>query len=133
MMSLRVDGYRFLERKETNGIIDGWQEMDSVSSRKKVVKSLTTCNTDTKAHSRPDTTGASPGVDTVHQYSDKDILIGNISNYKRKHPGNISYQNKVMSVAHLFQEKTLANEKLEIAISVVNDLQKEGYRFVLES
>ena len=132
VMSLRVDGYRFLERKETNGIIDGWQEMDFVSSRKKVVKSLTTCYTDTKVHSHPDTTGASPGVDTV-QYSDKDILFGKVSNYKRKHPGNIAYQNKVMSVAHLFQGKTLANEKLEIATSVVNDLQKEGYRFVLES
>jgi hypothetical protein len=87
--------------------------MDFVSTRNKVVKSLSTCKTTRKGDAPDDTTGAPQGVDTV-LYSDKDILFGKVSNYKRKHPGNIVYRDKVMSVLEEFRLQTSAEEKLKI-------------------
>lgn len=83
-------------------------------------------------HAPDNTTGAPLGVDTV-LYSDKDILFGKVSNYKRKHPGNIVYRDKVMSVLEEFRLQTSAEEKLKISRSVVDDLRKQDYCFVLEA
>jgi len=132
MLSLREDGFRFLEKIDSSGKIDGWQVMDFVSTRNKVVKSLSTCKTTRKGDAPDDTTGAPLGVDTV-LYSDKDILFGKVSNYKRKHPGNIVYRDKVMSVLEEFWLQTSAEEKLKISRSVVDDLRKQDYCFVLEA
>jgi hypothetical protein len=132
MLSLREDGFRFLEKIDSSGKIDGWQVMDIVSTRNKVVKSLSTCKTTRKGDAPDDTTGAPLGVDTV-LYSDKDIMFGKVSNYKRKHPGNIVYRDKVMSVLEEFRLQTLAEEKLKISRSVVDDLRKQDYCFVLEA
>jgi hypothetical protein len=129
MLSLREDGFRFLEKIDSSGKIDGWQVMDFVSTRNKVVKSLSTCKTTRKGDAPDDTTGAPLGVDTV-LYSDKDILFGKVSNYKRKHPGNIVYCDKVMSVLEEFRLQTSAEEKLKISRSVVDDLRKQDYCFV---
>jgi hypothetical protein len=49
------------------------------------------------------------------------------------HPGNIAYHNKLMSVLPLFQRTAQPVEKHNIATKVVDDLQKEGYRFVVQS
>ena len=103
-----------------------------VSTRNKVVKSLATYKTTRKGDATGGTTGAPLGVDIV-LYSDKDILFGKVSSNKRKHPGNIVYHDKVMSVFGEFQLTKPAEEKLEISRSVVDYLGKQVYRFVLET
>ena len=66
----------------------------------------------------------------VHR--EKDILYGP-SKGAQNHPGNIAYHNKLMSVLPLFQKTAPPVEKHNIASKVVNDLQKEGYRLLVES
>ena len=87
-----------------------------------------TARCEDKGHT-PQETVTEAGTTTV---CEKDILMGGLLKLTLKHPGNVEYREKVMSVFPQFQESTKPGEKLAIATSVVDNLLKKGYRFVVE-
>jgi hypothetical protein len=103
--------------------------MDSTSTYKKVIiavlsRKLTTRCKD-KGHT-PHETGTEAGTTTV---CEKDIPMGGLLNFALKHPGEVEYHKRVMSVFPQFQESTKTGKKFAIATRVVDDLNKKGYRF----
>ncbi len=136
VLTLREAGFRFLTKKEGE---EGWQEMDFPSTFEKVRKLLYVFIHNgmptVKAEGPPN---SAPAADTEACAAEdgapavKDILLGPMPPVTAFHPANVTYRQKVSDVALEYKNASKERKK-QLPYAVIDDLRKQGYRFLEES